>query len=67
MAGPNPFIFFIFYQIYLKRFYKNPQNTGKEPKGCFSWCIAFYFKLLLFSVAFLLILALVMWVFSLFE
>ena len=59
MAGPNPLVFFIFYRIYRKRFYKKPENAGKKPMGCLCWFFVFCFKILLIAIIFISIFSLV--------
>ena len=66
MAGPNPIIFFFFYKMYRKRFYKNPKNANKKPMGCLCWFVVFLFKIFLFSFICMLIFLLVEWFTELF-
>ena len=64
MARPNPLVFFIFYRIYHKRFYKKPENVGKKPMGCLSWFFVFYIKIFLIALIFMLIFSLVAYIFK---
>ena len=54
MAGPNPFLLFIFYRIYRKNFYKKPENASKKPMGCLCWFFAFSIKICLIVLIFML-------------
>ena len=59
MAAPNPFFLWLLYKLYCKRFYKKPENEGKKPKGCLSWFLSLYLKILLVAVLLIAILFLI--------
>ena len=59
MAAPNPLLLWWLYKLYCKRFYRKPENEGKKPKGCLSWFLSLYLKILLVAVLLIAILFLI--------
>lgn len=53
MPGPKLFLLFLLYESYCKKFYNDPKNLGKQPRGCLIWYLGFMFKLVTICAVFM--------------